>query len=112
MRDLQDCAATEWQPERSKTKLAGWGQRLLAIQQPNGMWAGGVYGPKWTGTTYTMLLLRDIGIPGDNAQMAAGAAIIIDNLLDEAPGKRFDKRLGDMDDCISGMIFSIALRLP
>jgi hypothetical protein len=44
------------------------GARLLTRQDPEGTWAGslssdgGLYSPKWTSTTYTMLMLRDFGL--------------------------------------------------
>jgi hypothetical protein len=52
----------------------GWGARLLARQDPEGTWAGGLssdgglYSPKWISTTYTMLMLRDFGLPPNNRQ--------------------------------------------
>jgi hypothetical protein len=107
MRDLQDVLEPAWKSEQALTEVGGWGQSLLTLQQPAGTWAGGIYGPKWTGTTYTMLLLRVIGIPPGNEQMAIGAAIMIDNLLDPRPGKHFDMRFANLDDCVTGMVLSI-----
>jgi hypothetical protein len=58
--------------ERNKITRLGWGARLLARQDSEGMWArggspeSGLYSPKWTSTTYTMLTLRDFGLPSPN----------------------------------------------
>jgi len=108
MRDLLDRPAEAWLSERARTAIEGWGSELSARQDHGGTWAGGVYGPKWTGTTYAMLLLRDIGIPADNVQVRAGARIVIDRLLVPASCARFTERLLDSDDCVAGMILSLA----
>jgi len=42
-----------WKREQRKVGTEGWGSRLLALQDADGRWAGGVYTPKWTSTTYT-----------------------------------------------------------
>src|SRR5437879_6360806 len=74
MRDLVGAAERAVERERATVARAGWGARLLARQDPGGTWAGGrspqagLYSPKWTSTTYTMLLLRDLGLPANNRQ--------------------------------------------
>src|SRR2546428_12124265 len=68
-RDLAGVTGRTLERERSKVASEGWGARLLARQESDGRWAGGpspdsgLYTPKWTSTTYTMLLLRDLGLP-------------------------------------------------
>lgn len=49
--------------ERSRVADEGWGGRLLDLQADDGNWGGGSYTPKWTSTTYTLLLLRHFGAP-------------------------------------------------
>src|SRR2546422_6385194 len=72
LRDLVEVSERTVQRERSKVARAGWGARLLGKQDPAGTWAGGqssdggLYWPKWTSTTYSMLLLRDLGLPANN----------------------------------------------
>ena len=68
LRDLVGASERAVEQERSKVAHDGWGARLLARQDAEGTWAGGLssdgglYSPKWTSTTYTMLLLRDLGL--------------------------------------------------
>ena len=57
-RDLLDAPAGDVDAERARVATGGWGKRLLDHQDPSGTWAGGLYGPKWTSTTYTLRLLR------------------------------------------------------
>lgn len=61
-RDLLDALPDEVEAERSRVATSGWGYELLRRQDPGGTWAGGLYGPKWTSTTYTLLLLRQCGL--------------------------------------------------
>src|SRR5262245_40603839 len=69
LRDIVGATQTSLQRERQRVAREGWGARLLAKQDPQGTSAGGqssdggLYHPKWTSTTYTMLLLRDFGLP-------------------------------------------------
>ena len=67
-RDLLDAPTDEVESVRSLVATTGWGRTLLSKQDPSGTWAGGLYSPKWTSTTYTLLLLRHCGlVPGHPA---------------------------------------------
>lgn len=48
--------------ERARIATEGWGARLLAAQDKDGNWGAGVYSPKWTSTTYTLLHLMWLGL--------------------------------------------------
>jgi hypothetical protein len=52
----------EAEAERARVQRAGWGRRILRLQAEDGQWGGGLYTPKWTSTTYTLLLLRSLGL--------------------------------------------------
>src|SRR5213595_1294125 len=72
LQDVLGAAERTVERERQKVAREGWGARLLARQDAEGTWAGGLssdgglYHPKWTSTTYTMLMLRDFGLPTAN----------------------------------------------
>src|SRR5574342_1426345 len=74
MRDLTGAPEQTFARERAKVARQGWGADLLSTQDPEGTWAagrssdGGLYTPKWVSTTYTMLLLRDLGLRENNRQ--------------------------------------------
>jgi hypothetical protein len=74
MRDLTDEPADRVASERALVAFEGWGARLLALQAVDGQWGGGAYSPKWTSTTYTLLLLRHLGLDptSDPARTATG----------------------------------------
>src|SRR6185436_2176502 len=79
MRDLTDASPDEVAAERTRVADEGWGAQLLALQGSDGQWDGGTYRPgwvddskpffdAWTATTFSLLLLRDLGVdPADPA---------------------------------------------
>lgn len=68
MRDLDRAPDQDVARERARVATTGWGARLLAAQDDDGGWGGGVYSPKWTSTTYTLLHLLWLGLqPGHPA---------------------------------------------
>jgi hypothetical protein len=110
MRDLLAAPPARWQAERRKVARSGWGHRLLSLQDAAGTWGGGIYSPKWTSTTYTLLQLRDLGLPGANRAARRGARLALDGLLGApgAPGTpSFEQKLQRIDLCIAGMALSL-----
>jgi hypothetical protein len=72
LRDLVGAPDRKVNQERERVGSDGWGARLLAEQNPDGNWGDGVYSPKWTSTTYTMLRLLWLGLsPGHPAALRA-----------------------------------------
>jgi hypothetical protein len=104
-RDL--LGSTEQTVHREKQRVAreGWGAQLLALQDPQGTWGGGLYNPKWTSTTYTMLLLRDLGLPPAATPARRACSLLIDKGIRADRGINFgDER---SETCITGMVLSI-----
>jgi hypothetical protein len=58
--------------ERRRVATDGWGARLLAAQDVDGGWGGGIYSPKWTSTTYTLLRLLWLGLPPEHPAVLQG----------------------------------------
>ena len=79
-RDLVGEPPEVWQATRARIATEGFGARLLALQDPDGQWAGGAFfpagfdfhgpeaaqgaGQPWTATTWTLNSLRDWGLDG------------------------------------------------
>jgi hypothetical protein len=106
MRDLLGASKGAVERERRKTAHDGWGARLLARQDPQGTWGGGLYNPKWTSTTYSLLLLRDFGLPASNAQVRRACSLLLDGGLRQDGGINFGPVLRS-ETCITGMTLSI-----
>ncbi len=91
--------------DRRSVAREGWGARLLAKQDPAGTWAGRMYSPKWTSTTYTMLLLRNLGLPPDNRQTRTACGLLLDCGLYRDGGVGFG--WGRSETCVTGIVLSI-----
>src|SRR5438874_6384726 len=84
LRDVLGAAGGTVERERGKVARDGWGARLLARQDPEGTWAGGLssdgglYLPKWISTHYTMLLLRDFGLAATNRPARKACTLLLD----------------------------------
>jgi hypothetical protein len=116
LRDLVGAAERTVDRERKRVARDGWGARLLARQDSAGTWAAGrtldsgLYTPKWTSTTYTMLLLRDFGLPPSNRRAREACALLLDRGLQRDGGVSYGTwaqwtRRGET--CITGMVLSI-----
>ncbi len=112
LRDLLGAGDREVERERRKVAREGWAARLLAKQDPDGRWAGGkssdggLYSPKWISTTYTMLLLRDLGLPAGNRQARRACKLLLDGGLQKDGGVNYGWG-GRSETCITGMVLSI-----
>jgi Prenyltransferase and squalene oxidase repeat len=112
LRDVVGAAASPVERERRRVAREGWGARLLARQDPQGTWAGGLssdgglYSPKWISTTYTMLLLRDFGLPAANRQARRACPLLLDQGLQRDGGINYGWT-GRSETCITGMVLSI-----
>lgn len=113
-RDLLGRAPRTVDAERRRTAREGWGARLLALQESSGGWGGGLYNPKWTSTTYTLLLARDLGLPEGHPRILDGCRLLLDERLRPDGGLDFSRPRRASEPCITGMILSTAafFRLP
>lgn len=105
MRDLTREPADVVAAERSKIATEGWGARLLALQGPDGYWAGGSLFPEWTSTTHTLLVLRYMGLDPMSAQARRAVALVRDNVKWDHAGQ--DYFSGEVEPCINGKAVAI-----
>ncbi len=106
-RDLLDEPPQVYGAERERVAETGWGAQLLALQEPDGRWGGGLYSPKWISTTYTMLALRMLGLPADNPQARAGCKLLLERGLFPDGGINYSSHAKHSETCITGMVLSI-----
>lgn len=77
-RDLLGSPESQWRATQARVATEGWGARLMAERDPDGRWAGGLYSPKWTSTTYTLLQLWRLGLPGDDRRAVASVMVLME----------------------------------
>src|SRR6266567_3428348 len=116
LRDLLGAAERSVDRERRKVARTGWGRRLLARQDARATWAGGrsgdtgLYSPKWTSTTYTLLTLRDFGLPAGNRRARQACRLLLEQGLQRDGGINYGiwaKWTGQSETCVTGMVLSI-----
>ncbi|MCR2783589.1 MULTISPECIES: squalene cyclase [unclassified Microbacterium] len=101
-----------WQATRARVPREGFGARLLALQDPDGQWAGGSFfphdatededGQPWTATTWSLNALREWGV--DAAALGDTAARLDANCrwdYDDLPYWG-----GEVDCCINAYTLS------
>lgn len=111
-RDLLGSPVETVEAERRRVAEEGWGAQLLALQEPDGRWGGGIYGPKWTSTHYTLLTLRLLGMPGDQPQVRQACAFLLERGFYEDGGinyfTNFSRRTRNYSEtCITGMLLNM-----
>lgn len=94
--------------ERARIATHGWGRQLLDLQDDDGGWAGALYSPKWTSTTYTLLLLERLGLPAGNTQAMSGCGLLWDNARWFDGGLTLAKTIREPETCITGMLVKLA----
>jgi hypothetical protein len=112
-RDLLGVADETWRATRARVATEGFGARLLALQDPDGQWAGGAFFPRdfdfagpeaaedagqpWTATTWSLNSLREWGVD---------AAVLADTAERLAANSRWEYEDlpywgGEVDCCIN-----------
>jgi hypothetical protein len=107
-RDLADEPPEVYETTRARVAGEGWGARLLEERAADGSWGGGLYGPKWISTFYTMRLLQHFGLDGTHPAAVESCALLLDEGVQGDGGVRLwsaDWR----DDCVTAMLISLAL---
>ena len=67
-RDLRHEPADVIAAERARVATEGWGARLLALQAPDGLWAGNAFSQDRTDTFHVLELLRRLGLVPESEQ--------------------------------------------
>jgi hypothetical protein len=94
--------------ERRLIGVEGWGARLLAEQDDDGRWAHALYSPKWTSTTYSLLLLHWLGLPSRHPQALAGCGQVWDGARYFDGGLTLAKSTRRPETCITAMLILLA----
>src|SRR4051794_18978749 len=110
LRDLTDASAAEVAAERAGVEHHGWGARLLALEDPDGLWAGGACfpasyrgdgpGQPWTATMHTLQTLQLLGLDPASASARRSIALVAENGRWEHAGQRYFE--GEVEPCING----------
>jgi hypothetical protein len=110
LRDLVDAPASLVAAERARVEHDGWGARLLALEDPDGLWdggacfpassAGGEPGQPWTATMHTLQTLVILGLDPASASARRAIGLVAENGRWEHAGQRYFD--GEVEPCING----------
>ena len=109
MRDLTHEAADVLAAERSRVATEGWGAQLLALQAPDGLWAGRPWSQDWTDTFHVLELLRRFGLDPESEQARRAVALVREHVnwrVPEFETPWSDNRFfeGEVEPCINGNV--------
>ena len=107
MKDLINKPENLINKERIEITKRGWGAKLLKRQDKEGTWAGSLYSLKWISTTYTVLLLRRLGLSPSHPQAKLACSILLSKGFYKDGGINYFSSLSHSETCVTGMILSI-----
>jgi len=110
LRDLAGAPAGEVAAERERVERDGWGARLLAVEDADGLWAGGACfpgdyaggeeGQPWTATMHTLQTLELLGLDPESQAARRAIGLVAENGRWEHAGQRYFD--GEVEPCING----------
>lgn len=110
LRDLLDAPADEVATERARVEHEGWGAQLLALEDPDGLWAGGACfpagyrgggaGQPWTATMHTLQTLSLLGLDPASSSARRAVELVAEHGRWEHEGQRYFD--GEVEPCING----------
>ncbi|HPO64116.1 MAG TPA: hypothetical protein PK762_13640 [Candidatus Kapabacteria bacterium] len=106
MQDFLDYDEKKVNQEREKVSETGWGKILLENQDEDGKWAKSLYDHKWISTTYTLYLLKELGIL-PNGQTQKGCFQLFENGIYNNEEIRFSRKQLLRDNAVTGFVLGI-----
>lgn len=93
---------------QSAIEKTGWGEHYLMLQREDGHWGESYYNPKWTNTHYTLLELKNIGLPRNNKAVKTVLGKMFFEAVDNDGGINYSSHQKHSDVCITGMVLNFA----
>lgn len=107
MRDLLGEPESVWQAEQQRVAGEGWGAELLSHQDDAGRWTRKLYGYKWISTTYSIVLLRRMGLPAGDPRAELTCRLFLDEALWPDGGINISTSLERSETCATGMVLAL-----
>jgi hypothetical protein len=112
LRDLVNAPAGDVAAERARVEHDGWGARLLALTDSDGLWDGGACfpaayfggepGQPWTATMHTLQTLQLLGLDPASQSARRAIGLVAENGRWEHAGQRYFD--GEIEPCINGLL--------
>jgi len=106
-RDLLGEPETVYEREREKLPPTGWCAHILKQQDPDGLWNQRLYIGKWISTTYTLYLLKLLGLPPGNPQALKGCEQLLRQGLYQGEQIRYWQDESTEDHAVTSLVVSV-----
>jgi hypothetical protein len=110
LHDLTEAPPDEVAAERARVEHEGWGARLLALEDDDGLWDGGACfpagfvgdepGQPWTATMHTLQTLQIFGLDRTSGAARDAISLVAEHGRWEHDGQRYFD--GEVEPCING----------
>ena len=107
MRDVLGAPEASWAPERRRLAESGWAADLLRRQGQDGLWNRSLYDGKWVSTTYTLYLLKLLGLPEGHPQALRACEQLLARGLYQGEEVRFSRGRALQDLGVSALVLSL-----
>ena len=105
---LRDLSDEPFEADRARVGREGWGAQLLALQQPDGTWAGAAWNRGWNSTMHVLTLLRLFGLDPASPESRRAVERVRENVTwkDCGPPEIHHHRFfeGETEPCINGQV--------
>ena len=106
-RDLLTTNSSELDGLQDQISRKGWGKQFLEQQTDDGLWGGGLYGPKWISTHYTLMTLMRLGLHHENSQARKGCHILLEKGFYRDGGINYFASMDHGETCVTAMTLSL-----
>jgi hypothetical protein len=104
----RDLLGLELPPLRERIATVGWGARFLERRLDNGHWGRDFYQPKWISTHYTLLDLKNLGLPPTHPAATDSVTVVLRDQKGPDGGINPSDTIKQSDVCINGMFLNYA----
>jgi hypothetical protein len=107
LRDLEAAPERMWRKEQERVATDGWGAELLSYRDSEGRWTPRLYGRKWISTTYSLVLLRQLGLPGADTRAVVSCRLFLEEGLGADGGINVSVTKPNSDVCVTAMVVAL-----
>jgi hypothetical protein len=107
MRDILHEPPAVYEKERATLTQKGWCARLLHLQGKDGLWNRSLYDGKWISTTYSLYLLKTLGLTPGNTQALMGCEQLLAQGIYDGKEIRFSRNKDLADLGVTALVVSL-----
>ena len=107
MKDILHSPPAVYAKERARLAQEGWCAQLLSLQGDDDLWNSSLYNGKWLSTTYSLYLLKLLGLESLHPAALAGCQQLLIQGLYQEEEIRFSRRQDIQDLGVTALVLSL-----